>query len=105
MPEAGMHPEAPTQVYQDNDAAIQILLNRGSLGSRSRHISRKVLTSRNKVEDGDTVPVYKRTNLMLADIGTKALPGTQFEYLRDQINGCSLVKVNRPSYTTPSCVV
>ena len=40
-----MHPEAPTQVYQDNNAAIQIELNRGSLGSHSRHISRKVLTS------------------------------------------------------------
>ena len=74
MPETGMHPEALTQVYQDNDAAIQIELNGGALGSHSRHISRKVLASRNKIEDGGIVPVYKRTNLILADTGTKALP-------------------------------
>ena len=50
MSDTGMHPEAPTQVYQDNDAAIQIELNRDSLGSHSRHTSRKVLTSPNKMK-------------------------------------------------------
>ena len=49
MSEAGMHPDAPTQVHQDNDAAIQIEMNRGSVGSHSRHISGKVLTSHNKI--------------------------------------------------------
>ena len=105
MPDMGMRPEAPTQVYQDNDAAIQIELNRGSLGSHSRHISREVLASRNKIEDGDIVPVYKRANCMSEDIGTKALPDAQFEYLRGQMNGYSLVKMNRPSYAIPSYVV
>ena len=100
-----MHPEAPTQVYQDNDAAIQIEMNRGSLGSHSRHIARKVLTSRNKIEDGDIVPAYKRTNMVLADIGTKAPPDAQFKYLWGQMNGYNLVKLTRPSYVISSCVV
>ena len=38
MSETGMYPEAPSHIYQDNDAAIQIEINRGSLGSHSRHI-------------------------------------------------------------------
>ena len=105
MPETGMHLDAATQIYQDNDAAIQIELNRGSLGSHSRHIPRKVPTSRNKVEDGDIVPVYKRTNLIPVDTGTKALPDARFEYLRDQMNGHSLIKMNRASYAIPSYVV
>ena len=78
MSETGMHPEAPTQVYQNSDAAIQIEMKGSSLGSHSRHIARKELTSRNKIEVGGIMPVCKRTSMMLADIGTKALPDAQF---------------------------
>ena len=103
--EVGMHPEAPSVIYQDNQAAIQIEMNRGSLGEHSRHISRKVLSSRNKIEDGDIKPMYKETNKMLADIGTKALPDKQFAILRDQMNGYSIVKIHHPTYSLPNYIV
>ena len=42
---------------------------------------------------------------MLANIGTKVLPDAQFEYLWNQMNGYSLIQINRPSYTIPSYIV
>jgi hypothetical protein len=104
MGEMGMHQEKPTVVYQDNKATIQIALNRGSLSNRSKHIDLKVLSSRNKIEDGQVLPVYKESPKMLADMGTKALPDTQFAYLRDQMNGYSLVKQHHPTYRIPDFV-
>jgi hypothetical protein len=67
---------------QDNEAAIQIAINRGALSKQSRHIDRRILASRNKIEDGTVIPKYCVTARMLADIGTKALPDAQFAYLR-----------------------
>ena len=102
--EMGMYQQAPTVVYQDNEAAVKIETNRGSLSSRSKHIDLKVLSARNKVEDGCVLPVLKHTTRMVVDIGTKALPDGQFEYLRDQMNGYSMVKSVYPSYELPSFV-
>jgi hypothetical protein len=73
MEEMHLAQDKPTVIYQDNEAAIMIEKNRGSLSGQSRHIERKVLTCRNKVEDGQIVPVYLETSRMAADIGTKAL--------------------------------
>jgi hypothetical protein len=102
--EMGMFQTAPTIIYQDNEAAVQIAKHRGSLSSRSKHLDLKVLSSRNKVEDGKVVPVIKGTAEMYADIGTKALPDNQFVYLRDKLNGYSLVKKFHPTYELPSFV-
>jgi hypothetical protein len=103
--EMGFAQEKATTIYQDNEASIQVMVNRGSLSKQSRHIDRKILTSRNKIEDGEVMPKYIRTEDMLADIGTKALPDKQFIYLRDQLNGYALVKRHHPSYPVPSYVM
>jgi hypothetical protein len=92
-----------TKIYQDNEAAIQVMKNRGSLSKHSRHIKRRVLAARNKVEDGETWPEYVYTD-MLADLGTKALADGQFVYLRDWMNGYALVKLHHPSYALPPYV-
>jgi hypothetical protein len=102
--EMGMHQVSPTVIYQDNEAAVKIETNRGSLSSRSKHIDLKVLSARNKVEDQCVVPVLEHTSRMIADIGTKALPDGQFEFLRDEMNGYSLVKSKHPLYKLPSYV-
>ena len=47
----------------------------------------RVLSVRNKIEDGKVLPIYLRTSLMVADIGTKALDRTTFEFLRDLLCG------------------
>jgi hypothetical protein len=41
----------PTTIWQNNQAAIQIAMNRGALAKKSRAMNLKVLTLRNKVED------------------------------------------------------
>jgi hypothetical protein len=104
MSEMGLEQTKATVIYQDNEAAIQIALNRGSLSKQSRHMERRILTSRNKVEDHQIKPVYVTTEEMIADIGTKALPDKQFAYLRDKMNGYALVKMNHPEYKLPPYV-
>ena len=104
MSEMGLEQKKATVIYQDNKAAIQIALNRGSLSKQSRHMERRVLTARNKVEDHQVKPVYVRTDEMVADLGTKALPDRQFAYLRDKMNGYALVKKNHPAYKVPEYV-
>jgi hypothetical protein len=47
----------------------------------------RVFSVRNKIEDMKVVPIYLKTDLMLADIGTKALEPALFEFLRDQLCG------------------
>ena len=104
MSEMGLSQAEATTIYQDNEAAIQISMNRGALSKQSRHMDRKILTARNKIEDRETLPKYIETSKMLADIGTKALSDKQFAYLRDQLTGYSLVKAHPPSYTMPDYV-
>jgi hypothetical protein len=102
--EMGFQQDAATKIYQDNEACIQVMKNRGSLSKHSRHIERRVLSARNKIEDGETWPEYIHTSEMVADIGTKALSDRQFAYLRDLMNGYAMIKVHRPSYLVPSYV-
>jgi hypothetical protein len=87
MAELGLAQVEPTTIWQDNQAAIQIAMNRGALAKKSRAMDLKVLTLRNKVEDMKCVPMYLKTTEMLADIGTKALDPKLFCYLRDKLCG------------------
>ena len=87
MKEVGLEQLEPTTIYQDNQAAIQISNNRGALAKKTRAMDMRTLTVRNKVEDMKVIPVYCETAHMLADIGTKALEPTHFEFLRDQMTG------------------
>jgi hypothetical protein len=105
MDEMNLSQDKPTVIYQDNEAAIQIVKNRGSMSGQSRHIDRRVLTSRNKIEDGHIVPVYIETGNMIADLGTKAFGDKQFAYLRDLLTGYSLVKRHHPTYALPADIV
>ena len=68
-------------------------------------MERRVLTARNKIEDGQIMPKYCKTEDMLADIGTKALSDKQFVYLRDRLTGYALVKRHHPTYAIPSYVL
>lgn len=105
MKEAGMCAQKPSVVAQDNEAAIQILMNRGSLSSRTKHIDLNVLSSRNKIEDQEIVPEYVETSLMRADFGTKALGADLFCKHRDAVNGYGLVKRHLPSFPLPEMIV
>ena len=105
MEEMHLSQDRPTIIYQDNEAAIMIAMNRGSMSNQSRHVERRILTCRNKIEDSQIIPVYIATERMIADIGTKAFSDKQFAYLRDQLTGYSLVKAHHPNYALPSYIV
>ena len=105
MQETGMYQNDPTVICQDNEAAIKVLENRGSLSSKTKHIDMNVLSSRNSIEDRKVRPVFKSTKSMVADIGTKSLTEVQFCMLRDTMNGYGLVKHNKPDVCIPSDVI
>jgi hypothetical protein len=88
--EIGLKQDGPTIIYQDNQSAIQIAMNRGSLSKKTRAMEIRTLTLRNKVEDMKVVPIWIETDKMLADIGTKALDPKPFVPMRDRI--CGYVK-------------
>ena len=88
--EIGLRQEGPTVIYQDNQSAIQIAMNRGSLSKKTRAMEVRTLTLRNKVEDTKVVPIWIETDKMLADLGTKALDPKPFVPMRDRI--CGYVK-------------
>ena len=85
--EIGLRAEGPTTLYQDNQSAIQIAMNRGSLSKKTRAMEVRVLAVRNKVEDMKVVPIYLETKNMLADLGTKSLDPKPFISLRDKAFG------------------
>ncbi len=87
MQEMGLLQDGPTVIWQDNQAAIQIAMNRGALAKKTRAMDMRVMTIRNKIEDMKVVPIYLRTSEMIADIGTKALDPKLFTYLRDKLCG------------------
>ena len=87
MQEVGLRQMEPTVIWQDNQAAIQIAMNRGSLAKKTRAMDLRVMTVRNKIEDMKVVPMYLRASEMIADIGTKALDPKLFVYLRDKLCG------------------
>jgi hypothetical protein len=95
MSEIGLHQEQPTIIYQDNTAAIQIAMNRGILAKKTRAMSMRTLSVRNKVEDKKCVPIYLNTLDMIADIGTKALDAATFERLRDLLTGYHLHEMSQ----------
>ena len=87
LKEIGLEQTRPTIIFQDNQAAIQISMNRGSLSKKTRAMEVRVFSVRNKIEDMKVVPIYLKTNHMLADLGTKALEQSLFVSLRDQLCG------------------
>jgi hypothetical protein len=90
MDEIGLHQHLPTTIYQDNKPAIQIAMNRGALAKKTRSMSLRTLSVRNKIEDGKVFPEYIHTDEMIADIGTKPLDVSRFEALRDQLTGYAI---------------
>jgi hypothetical protein len=94
--ELGIPQKRATLVFQDDESAAKIVNNRGSLGITSRAMDLRTLSYRNAVEDHQVETEGKRTNLMMADVGTKALPKFPFCMFRDAMNGYALVRAARP---------
>jgi hypothetical protein len=71
----------PTQLWEDNQAAIALAKDARS-GKRTKHIEVRHFYTRGVLRKGRAEIHYCNTKEMIADILTKALPPDQFEYLR-----------------------
>ena len=76
LDELGFEFPEPTVMHQDNQSAIAIAVNPVH-HARVKHMEIKTYFIREHIENGTVRFVYCPTNLMLADILTKALPGPQ----------------------------
>ena len=68
----------PTVIYEDNEGAIAMVKNPGAR-EKAKHIDIKVKYVNTQYEDGTIKPVSCRTDKMLADDFTKALPKATLE--------------------------
>ena len=78
----------PTDVFVDNQAAIFISKNPIFHG-KTKHFDIKLFSVREVQKKGNVSLVYYKSEDQLADLFTKPLPITRFEYLRQKIGICS----------------
>jgi hypothetical protein len=86
LEELGFKQSSPTQLHNDNAAAIAIA-NQRSCGSKMRHIKIAFHHVKELVREKHLTVQYCPTERMIADILTKALPLPQFAALRAVLMG------------------
>ena len=72
---------SPTTLFQDNQGTIKSLM-RESINKKSKHIQIRFHHMKQAIEQDNIKLQYINTELMIADIHTKALPNTTFNKLR-----------------------
>ena len=87
-----MEQKDSTTIFADNQAAIAISHNLVFHG-KTKHFNIKLFFLREVQKDGSVVLVYYKTEDQVADLFTKPLPTSKFEYLRQKIGVCS-AKIN-----------
>lgn len=83
-----MKQEGRTEVFVDNQVAIAISFNPVFHG-KTKHFNIKLFFLREVQKEGLIDLKYCKSNLQLADIFTKALPRSKFEFLREKLGICS----------------
>jgi hypothetical protein len=76
--------QVPVTIYQDNLSTIGIVMNGGSF-SRSKHMIAKYSFVKQHVDLKDIELVHCRTNVMVADMLTKPLSGSDLKKLSDLV--------------------
>jgi len=73
----------PTDVYEDNQSCLKILLNKNDVRpSNLRHIRMRYHWIRDCIRNGEFIPYYIRTDKQLADGFTKSLsPKQHFPFM------------------------
>jgi len=77
----------PSLLKEDNTAAIQLMKNGRSNSARTGHIKLRYFFVKQYIDDGSIVLEHCPTDRMVADILTKPLQGSHFEYLRSYLLG------------------
>ncbi|KAH0709253.1 hypothetical protein KY284_010680 [Solanum tuberosum] len=84
----GLEMKESTEIFVDNQAAIAISHN-PIFHRKTKHFNVKLYFLREVQEDGLVNLVYCKTKEQLANIFTKALPASKFEFLRKEPGICS----------------
>ena len=82
--EIGFPQSNPTMMWCDNQAAIYIA-NNPMFHERTKHIEVDCHFTREKLEDGKITTPHVRTESQLADVFTKALPGSQVKFICNKL--------------------
>ena len=90
--EIGVEQLDPTIIYCDNQPAIQMMENKGSLAKRSKAMDTQLYALRDRMIDQEVQLQYVSTAAMVADIFTKPLGRKKFEEFREVITGYAYVK-------------
>jgi hypothetical protein len=77
--------------FEDNQSTIKLITNNTASSNRTKHIKIRYFWIKDKIDSGDVILKYKKTEEMIADLMTKALVGSQFAYLRRLLMGESSV--------------
>jgi hypothetical protein len=75
----------PVTIHQDNLSTIGIVMNGGSF-NRSKHMISKYAFVKQYVDSGQIKLVHCRTNVMVADMLTKPLNGSDLKRLSDLVS-------------------
>ena len=73
------------KLFQDNKSTIQLFQQGGSTSERTRHIDIRNFWVSDKINSGEIVLHYRKSEDMVADLLTKPLSGKQFQKLRNQL--------------------
>ena len=73
-------------LFQDNKSTI-VLCEKGGAGHRTKHIKIRNFFVKEKLDDGEVVIRWIRTELMIADVLTKPLQGATFKAFTDLLTG------------------
>lgn len=95
--ELGFAVESPTVMHQDNQSVIAIAVN-PIHHARIKHMEIKTHYIRENVENSTVKLLYCPTELMIADVLTKALPGPQHWKLVDMMGMRRLSMVMEGNY-------
>ena len=82
--EIGFPQSNPTMMWCDNQVAIYIA-NNLVFHERTKHIEVDCHFTREKLEDGKITTPHVRTESQLADVFTKALPGSQVKFICNKL--------------------
>ena len=77
-----------TEILVDNQAAISIF-NNPVFHGKTKHFNIKLFFLREVQKDGSIILIYCKTEQQVADIFTKPLPVSKFEFLRTRLGVCS----------------
>ena len=83
---------------QDNESAIKLAKNGLSSASRARHINIRYFWIKEQVDKGQVQVQYTPTEVMLANLFTKAVQGRQFRAETAMVTGVNLEPDDEDGY-------